>query len=100
MKQVTVHFEFPSATQKQYESVWDALKASGHSHPKGLLFHVGARARNGGIFVTDVWESEQAFKDFGKVLMPFIQKEGLGGVEPEILETYNIYDAKHEEELS
>jgi hypothetical protein len=100
MKQVTVHFDFPTATQKQYESVWDDLKASGNSHPKGLLFHVGAGGKNGGVMVTDVWESEQAFKEFGNVLMPFIQKSGLPVVEPDILETYNIYEAKHEEELS
>jgi|RhiMetdeSRZDD1v2_1073273.scaffolds.fasta_scaffold85816_2 hypothetical protein len=100
MKQVTVVFEFPTATQKQYESVWDDLKASGNSHPKGLLVHVAARGKNGGLFVTDVWESEQAFKEFGNVLMPFIQKSGVGIVEPQILETYNVYEAKHVEELS
>ena len=100
MKQVTVVFEFPTATQKQYESVWDDLKASGHSHPKGLIFHVGARRKNGGVFVTDVWESEQAFKDFTNVLMPFISKSGVEPVEPQILETYNVYEAKHEAELS
>jgi hypothetical protein len=100
MNQVTVYFDFPTVTQKQYESVWDELKASGHSHPKGLIFHVGARSKNGGLFVTDVWESEQAFKDFANVLTPIIQKKGLDMVEPEILETYNVYEAKHEEELS
>lgn len=100
MKQVTVVFEFPTATQKQYESVWTDLKATGHANPKGLIFHVGARSKNGGLFVTDVWESEQAFKDFGNVLMPIIQKQGLGMAEPQILETYNVYEAKHEAELS
>lgn len=100
MKQVTVVFEFPTATQKQYEAVWNDLKASGHANPKGLIFHVGARGKNGGLLVTDVWESEQAFKDFGNVLVPFIQKQGLGMAEPQILETYYVYETKHEAELS
>ena len=100
MKQVTVRFEFPTATQQQYESVWDDLKASGNANPKGLIIHVPARRKDGGLFVTDVWESEQAFKDFGNILMPFIKKSGVDAVEPEILETYNVYEAKHEEQLS
>lgn len=92
MKQVAVHFEFPGATQQQYEAVWDELKSSGNAHPKGLVFHVGARSKNGGLFVTDVWESEGAFKEFGDVLMPLIEKTGLPMAEPTIMPAYYVYE--------
>ncbi len=96
MKQIAVHFEFPTGTREQYESVWEDLRSSGNEHPKGLILHIGAQSSKGGVSVTDVWESEEAFKEFGNILVPFIQKSGLAMVEPEIMETYYVYESKHE----
>jgi len=96
MKQIAIHFEFPDGTREQYESVWEDLRSSGNEHPKGLLFHVAAKSNNGGVFVTDVWESEEAFKEFGNILIPSIQKSGLPMADPQIMELYNVYESKHE----
>jgi hypothetical protein len=74
MKNVMVHFDFPSLTQQQYDAVWNDLNAQGYSHPQGLLFHVGAPNPNGGFLVTDVWESRDAWNKFTQTLMPIIQK--------------------------
>lgn len=72
------------------------MRAGGHAHPKGLVLHVGARRADGGLFITDVWESEEAFKEFGKILMPIIQKQGLNA-QPEMMSAYYVYEAKGEE---
>lgn len=94
MKQVMVHFDFPNTTQKQYNGVWDGLKASGHAHPKGLLFHVAAPKDKGGLMVTDVWESENAFREFSKILLPIIAKQDIPQVQPTISPAYNVYEGK------
>ena|ERR1700739_885990 len=101
---IMVHFDFPKGTQKQYDGVWDDLKASGYEHPNGLIFHAGAPKQEGGWFVLDIWESQKAFDDFGKVLMPLIQKHGLDAVPPRIMKphlTYqNVYQTQREGVLS
>jgi hypothetical protein len=100
MKKVIVQFDFPEGTRKQYDQVWNDIRASGNDHPKGLLFHTGAPNPNGGWFVLDLWESEQAFQEFGKVLVPFIQKNGFPMVTPTIMEPAYVYEAHHESQLS
>jgi hypothetical protein len=92
MKQIVVHFEFPNTSQKQYDAVWDDLRKSGHSNPKGLIFHVGAPKADGGLFVTDVWESEEAFKEFGKILFPLIEKHDVSKAQPTIMPAYYVYE--------
>lgn len=92
MKNVMVHFDFPNLTLQQYDAVWDGLKAAGHSHPKGLIFHVGAVNPNGGFLITDVWESAEAFKEFGGILMPLINKIAPNvTTQPIITETRYVY---------
>lgn len=96
MKQVVVHFEFPNTSQQQYNATWDELRKTGQSNPKGLLFHVAAPMTDGALFVTDVWESEQAFNDFGNTLMPILEKLDIPRVRPNIMPAYNVYEAMHE----
>jgi hypothetical protein len=96
MKQVMIHFEFPNTTQQQYNAVWDDLRKSGHANPKGLLFHVAGPMLDGGLFVTDVWESEEAFNEFGKTLLPILEKHDVPRVKPGIMPVYNVYDGMHE----
>jgi hypothetical protein len=94
MKKVLVHFDFANVTAQQYEKVWQDLRASGNKNPKGLLYHVGAPKPGGGWTVIDVWESEQAFKDFGMILMPFIQKNGIPNVMPSIQPVHYIHSSE------
>ena len=104
MKKIIVRFEFPKGTQKQYDAVWDDLKAKGYEHPQGLLFHTGAPMANGNWFVCDLWESEQAFNEFGKILMPIIEKQKFQDAKPEIMPAHfvyqNVYQTQREGVLS
>ena len=96
MKKVIVLFEAPGGTAEQYDKVWDGLRAAGESNPKGLISHVGAAKPDGSWFVCDIWESEEDFKEFGKVLMPIIATSGLPPAEPMVLPAHYVYIGEKE----
>ena len=83
MKKVMVQFSIPGMTAKQYQQCWDEMRRTGHGNPAGLIHHVGAQQGNNMVAV-DVWESEEAFKKFGEVLMPIFVKVGITPVQPVI----------------
>jgi hypothetical protein len=93
MKQVMVLFDFPSLSKVQYDNVWEELRASDHANPKGMLYHVGAEQPSGNLLVTEVWESETAFKEFGKILQPLLEQNDIPLIQPRTLPVYNIYEA-------
>ena len=97
MKNVIVLFNAPGGTSAQYDKIWDGLKAAGESHPKGLISHVGGAKPDGGWFVCDIWESEEAFSQFSKVLMPIIGSSGFPLVEPVVFPAHYAYIREKEE---
>jgi hypothetical protein len=48
-----------------------------------VLAHI-AGPMPGGWRVIDVWQSEAAFKKFGKALMPALKEAGIADAEPKI----------------
>ena len=91
MKKVVVRFDFPNVSQQQYDNVWEELRTTGNDHPKGLIFHVGAPV-TGGWMVVDVWESEEAFKNFGSVLMPILSRQDIPEMQPTIVPAHFVYE--------
>lgn len=87
-----VYFDMPGVSGEQYDQVWKDLKAAGHAHPKGLLHHAAAPTTSSWL-VVDVWESADAFKEFGQVLMPILEKNGMPKNDPVILQLHNMYNA-------
>lgn len=93
MKNVLVQFEFPNVSLAQYDKCWDDLRASGHDQPQGLISHVGAQ--NGtGLVVVDQWESAEAFKTFGGILMPILAKNKIPAIEPRILPVHYAHKVR------
>ena len=93
MKKVLVNFEIPNFTPDQYDKVWDELRRTGHESPQGLITHAGAQSDRAFV-VFDVWESEEAFREFGKTLMPLLTKHGVTQVQPRILPLRYMYNGK------
>ena len=93
MKKVLVQFDLKGMSVMQYDQIWKDLRASGHANPKGLLHHFGAPSTKG-MMVSDVWESAERFKEFGKVLMPIFEKNKIPKSDPLILPLHNEYNAK------
>ena len=92
MDQVLIQLDFPNASIQQYDQVWADLRAAGYEHPKGLHFHVGASRQNGGLVVVDVWDSEEDFMNFGKVLIPIAEKNEVSMPQPVFLPVHYIYE--------
>jgi hypothetical protein len=101
MKNVVVLFNAPGFTAEHYDRVWEDLHAAGIIHPKGLLSHVGFANPNGNWNVVDVWESEEAFAEFGKTLIPILQQIGAPVPPPTIIPAhYVLYKGKNEEVMA
>ena len=96
MQKIVVLFNAPGFTAKHFDKVWDDLRAAGQSSPKGLISHVGFENPQGGWSVVDVWESEEAFTEFGKVLMPIIQNSGATVPPPKVVPAHFVLVPQHE----
>jgi hypothetical protein len=47
-------------------------------------------AADGGLRVSEIWESQQQFEAFGERLMPLLNEVGIDPGQPEILQIHNI----------
>lgn len=85
---VGVLLEFPGVTRAQYEkTVKKMLKGRrnrlAHWPVKGALAHIAGPMPRGWR-VVDVWQSEAAFKRFGKKLVPALKEAGVPNIRPKI----------------
>lgn len=83
-------FNLPSMNSERYDQVIKGLEAAGQGNPKGRLFHVASRQKDGSIIVTDVWESAELLDQFGKTLMPILENAGVTPVEPNVFPVHNV----------
>lgn len=91
MKKVMVQFDIPGMTAKQYDQVWQDLRAAGYENPQGLEHHIGAPTDKGWK-VVDVWENAEKFNEFGQTLMPILSKNGIPSIQPVILPLHYEYN--------
>jgi len=86
----------PGMTQAQYEQ--SAEKVASRPGPvkspadwpvSGLISHTAAPTSNGWL-VVDVWESEEAFQQFGETLTPILRELGLADVQPQTYPVFNV----------
>ncbi|GHB79137.1 MULTISPECIES: hypothetical protein [Streptomyces] len=93
---IVVVLDMPGMTQDQYEQ--SAEKVSGRPGPvkspadwpvSGLISHTAAPTSDGWL-VVDVWESEEAFQQFGETLIPILRELGLADVQPQTYPVFNV----------
>jgi hypothetical protein len=73
---IVMNMQWDNVTVEQYEQVRKDVNWEGN-RPAGALFHV-ASFTSGGLRVTDLWESPEAFARFTEQrLMPAVQKLGI-----------------------
>jgi hypothetical protein len=89
-------FDVPGMTQAQYEQ--SAEKVAGRPGPvkspadwpvAGLISHTAAPTA-GGWLVVDVWESEEAFQQFGETIIPILRELGVADVQPKIYPAFTV----------
>src|SRR5688500_16535660 len=94
---VPVAIVFEGFTQEQYEESVrklvdkDALDSPADWPVAGLLAHIAGQGENG-FRVVDVWESQEAFEQFGAHLMPVLSELGVEG-RPEVYSTHTFVSA-------
>jgi heme-degrading monooxygenase HmoA len=89
-KKQLVQFKFPGMTERKYDQVWNELRRAGHATPAGLIHHVSTFQDNN-CLIFDVWESQEAFDNFGKALMPILYKLGLENTKPTMTPVINEF---------
>ncbi len=77
---IGVHISFSDGRLDQYDEVMERMGLSSASTaPPGCLFH-WVTATDGGIRVTDVWETQEAFEAFAQTqIAPITQEVGIPG---------------------
>jgi hypothetical protein len=85
-------FNLLTMTTEKYSQAIRGLEAAGQGKPKGRLYHVAARQDDGSIIVTDIWESAALLDEFGKTLIPTLNKVGVTPVQPEVHPVQNIIE--------
>lgn len=88
MGQIVVQYDVTS-TAVQYNNVIRDLASAGLDHPKGRIYHIAVQ-KGKKMEIIGIWESENAFKDFNKTLMPTLEKNGIKVSKPTLLPVYNI----------
>lgn len=93
---IVVVFDVPGMTQAQYEQSVEKLtgrpgpvKSSADWPVAGLVSHAAAATDNGWL-VVDVWESEEAFRQFGETLVPILREIGLPDARPRTYPAFNV----------
>ncbi|MFI1582487.1 hypothetical protein [Embleya sp. NPDC020630] len=86
-------------TRRQYEQ--SAEKVPGRAGPvknlsdwpvSGLISHTSAATPDGPLIV-DVRESEEAFREFGKTIIPILEELGAPDPKPRIYQTHTVVTA-------
>jgi hypothetical protein len=87
---VLITAEVPGMTVEQYDKVNELMGVSSASDVDGLICHTAA-VTDGGMLISDVWESEDAFERFiNERLMGAFQQAGVaGGPEPKMVPVHN-----------
>jgi hypothetical protein len=88
MKKILVIVDFQGATPQQYDNSVKDLAAAGQLSLKARPHHFAAL--NGtGMYIVDIWESEEAFAKFGEIMLPIITKNGINPPHIQMLPLHN-----------
>lgn len=86
---IATYFHPKSLSTAQYDEAISELDAAGAGHPDGRIHH-SCFGPDGDLMVYEVWETQQAFEDYGTVLMPILHKAGIDPGTPDIMPVHNL----------
>ncbi|HXS61325.1 MAG TPA: hypothetical protein VN767_00520 [Streptosporangiaceae bacterium] len=66
-----------------------AHRIAAAGHPAGRIHH-SCFGPDTGLMVYEVWETQQAFDDYGKTLMPILHKAGIDPGTPDVMPLHNL----------
>jgi hypothetical protein len=88
---VGIYVALSGMTADKYKENLELLRQAGLYHPPGRSFHA-AFGPSDKLMVFDVWNSQAAFEQFGKTLMPILQQLGVdpGQLNVGVHEIHNV----------
>ena len=86
---IATYFHPKSLSAAQYDEAISALGAAGAANPAGRLHH-SCFGPDGDLMVFEVWESQQAFENYGPVLMPILEKAGIDPGTPDVMPVHAL----------
>jgi len=90
MSKVLAIVHLKGATTKQYDNLVKDLTVAGQLKLKARPHHF-ASVKEGEVLVVDIWESAEAFGEFGKIMVPLAKKNGIDA-EAELFPLHNQLD--------
>jgi hypothetical protein len=84
-----IYFMHGGFTPDKYDDAIKKLDDAGAGSPKGRSSHFALESQ-GAIQVFDVWESQEDFDAFGKILIPILTEMGVELGAPMVSEVYNM----------
>ena len=96
---IGVYFQPTGLTLEQFRQidskVGEYLQENNLEAPVGSL-HLSVFGDDGQLAVFNVWESEEAFRKFGEVLMPILAEAGIQNAEPQIVPIHRLAQTEAE----
>lgn len=86
---IGVYFHSGSMTTAQYDEIIAELDAAGEGRPAGRISHCSFGPADN-LMIFDIWEAQEAFDEFGKVLMPILQKLGADAGAPDVMPIHHM----------
>ena len=85
---IAVYVKPESLTVEQYNKVRKGIENSG-ANMEGRKHH-SCFGEDGQLAVFEIWDSQQSYDAFGKVLMPILQEVGIVPSSQDIMEVVNV----------
>jgi hypothetical protein len=86
---IAAYFHPRSLSALQYDEAIAELEAAGAAHPAGRVHH-SCFGTGDALMVYEVWESQQAFEEYGPVLMPILRKTGIDPGTPDVMPVHHL----------
>ncbi|HEX3567757.1 MAG TPA: hypothetical protein VHU17_20510 [Acidimicrobiales bacterium] len=96
---IGVYYQPDSLTFEQYARFYERLdqylQEKGLDSPEGAL-HLSLFGEDGQLAGFEVWESEQAYRNFEEVLIPILAEVGIQGAQAQIVPIHRLAQAEAE----
>jgi hypothetical protein len=86
---IAIYFHPKTLSAGQYDEAIRALDDAGAGRPAGRVHH-SCFGPDDDLMVYEVWETQQAFEEYGKTLMPILGNAGIDPGTPDVMPIHNM----------
>ena len=86
---LAIYFHPKSLTAEQYDRAITELADLAADRPAGRSHH-SCFGPDDGLMIYEVWDSQQALEEYGKVLVPVLTRIGIDPGAPDVMPVRNV----------